>query len=178
MDWCPPRNPGRKRVYVADSSGAVTALDVDGARHQQVWTTETGGGSHGAPALGPDGAVYQTSGTSLTALRDEGDQVSTRWTKDLAEDLVEVSAAVAPDGTVAAPKRPRSRGVWTSAAVDVSHRMYFGTRRGHVFGYSPDGTQLFDIDSGETIDSHPALTGDGALVVGATSGVLYATADD
>jgi hypothetical protein len=33
---------------------------------------------------------------------------------------------------------------------------------------------LFDVDLGAPIDSYPALTGDGTLIVGATDGTLAA----
>jgi len=72
----------------------------------------------------------------------------------------------------------RSVGVWTAVAVDGAHRSYFGTRSGHVYGFAPDGTTLFDLDVGATVDSYPALTADGALVVGVTDGRLLAVADD
>ncbi len=72
----------------------------------------------------------------------------------------------------------RSVGVWTAPAVDGAHRSYFGTRNGHVYGFGPDGTRLFDLDVGATVDSYPALTADGALVIGVTDGRLLAIADD
>ncbi len=39
---------------------------------------------------------------------------------------------------------------------------------------------LFDLDAGPdaTVDSYPALTGDGALIVGDTTGLVRAVADD
>ncbi|MDZ4826088.1 MAG: PQQ-binding-like beta-propeller repeat protein [Actinomycetota bacterium] len=72
----------------------------------------------------------------------------------------------------------RSIGVWTAPVVDAAHRVYFGTRHGHVYGFAPDGDELFDIDVGATVDSYPALTADGALIVGVTDGRLLAIADD
>ncbi|MGH9165435.1 MAG: polysaccharide deacetylase family protein [Acidimicrobiales bacterium] len=72
----------------------------------------------------------------------------------------------------------RSVGVWTSPVVDGSHRSYAGTRDGHVLGFAPDGTGLFDLPVGATVDSYPALTADGALIVGVTDGRLLAVADD
>jgi peptidoglycan/xylan/chitin deacetylase (PgdA/CDA1 family)/outer membrane protein assembly factor BamB len=81
-------------------------------------------------------------------------------------------------GNGARTRSARSIGVWTAPAVDGAHRVYFGTRHGHIHGFAPDGHQLFDIDVGATVDSYPALTADGALIVGVTDGRLLAIADD
>lgn len=40
------------------------------------------------------------------------------------------------------------------------------------------GRLLWQIETGATVDSYPALTGDGALVVGVSDGRLLAIADD
>ena len=70
--------------------------------------------------------------------------------------------------------RLRSVGVWTAPAVDARHDVYFGTRPGHVYGFDARGQKLFDIDTGATVDSYPALAADGTLLIGSESGVLYA----
>ncbi|MGH9181902.1 MAG: PQQ-binding-like beta-propeller repeat protein, partial [Acidimicrobiales bacterium] len=84
-------------------------------------------------------------------------------------------ARIQGEGPIASP---RSVGVWTAPAVDGAHRSYFGTRGGHVYGFAPDGTRLFDLGVGATVDSYPALTADGALIIGVTDGRLLAIADD
>lgn len=68
----------------------------------------------------------------------------------------------------------RSVGVWTAPAVDARHDVYFGTRTGHIYGFSPTGRKLLDIDTGATVDSNPALAPDGTLLIGSESGTLYA----
>lgn len=68
----------------------------------------------------------------------------------------------------------RSVGIWTAPAVDRHHNVYFGTRPGHIYGFDDRGRQLFDIDTAATVDSNPALAGDGTLLIGSESGVLYA----
>ncbi|MFN2507021.1 MAG: PQQ-binding-like beta-propeller repeat protein [Acidimicrobiales bacterium] len=52
--------------------------------------------------------------------------------------------------------------------------VYFGTVVGHVYGFGPDGRRLFDFDTGATVDSYPALGGDGTLYIGSANGTLYA----
>ena len=66
--------------------------------------------------------------------------------------------------------------IWTSIVVDGDHRVYFGGQDGHVYGYAPRGERLFDVDVGGPVDSYPALTADGVLVVGSRNGVLTAIA--
>jgi outer membrane protein assembly factor BamB len=72
------------------------------------------------------------------------------------------------------PSKSRSVGVWTSPAIDRNGNLYVGTRLGHIYGFTASGSRLFDIDTKETVDSYPALTGDGALIIGSSNGVLYA----
>ncbi len=67
-------------------------------------------------------------------------------------------------------------GVWTSPAVDSVGNVYFGTVVGHVYGFGADGRRLFDLDTGATVDSYPALGPDGTLYIGSTNGLLYAVA--
>lgn len=75
------------------------------------------------------------------------------------------------------PKSARSSvgvGVWTAPVSDAAGDLYVGTASGRVEGYRSDGTRLFDLDTGSTVDSYPALGGDGTLYVGSNSGTLYA----
>jgi hypothetical protein len=52
--------------------------------------------------------------------------------------------------------------------------VYFGTQQGHLLGVAPDGSVLFDLALGSPIDAYPALTADGALIVGDRDGGLTA----
>ena len=79
-------------------------------------------------------------------------------------------------GLLRTPQR-KSAGVWTSPAVDADGNVYFGTRRGHVHGFAPSGRRLFDIDTGATVDSYPAITADGTLLIGSADGTLLAVRD-
>jgi outer membrane protein assembly factor BamB len=72
------------------------------------------------------------------------------------------------------PSRSRSVGIWTSPAIDRNGNTYVGTRLGHIYGFTAAGTRLFDINTKDTVDSYPALTGDGALIIGSSNGSLYA----
>ena len=65
-------------------------------------------------------------------------------------------------------------GIWTSAAVDSHHDVYYGATSGDVFGYGADGKQLFDLKVDGKVDSYPALAADGTLLIGTEAGTLYA----
>lgn len=223
-------------AVVGSSDGTVRAYDVARGGHRLLWALTVGGSSYGSVALSPvdPGRVYQTAGRELIAI----DRGRVAWKRTLPE-LIEVSPAVAPDGTVVVgdndpyeyafrpdghrawtyfhgadtysspvvtddgttwfgdhrayvsgvdvatgslrarfrgePVQPRGGntvGVWTSPVIDSAHDVYWGTRLGHIYGRSPAGAVLFDIPTGATIDSYPALTADGLLVVGVTDGRL------
>ncbi len=64
--------------------------------------------------------------------------------------------------------------IWTAPLVDSAGDVYYGTNGGTVYGYSPRGTQLFAIQTGKTVDSYPALSAAGDLLIGSGSGYLYA----
>jgi peptidoglycan/xylan/chitin deacetylase (PgdA/CDA1 family) len=134
--------------------------------------------------VGPDGVErwryrrvamsFSSPATTETGLVVEGDHRS-------GVDVLD-AATGRPVGRLqgdgARTRTARSIGVWTAPLVDGAHRVYFGTRHGHVHGFAPDGAQLFDIDVGATVDAYPALTADGALIIGVTDGRLLAIADD
>jgi outer membrane protein assembly factor BamB len=66
------------------------------------------------------------------------------------------------------------KGIWGAQAIDSRGNVYFGTQGGDIYGYSGAGRQLFQLKASGPIDSYPALTGSGVLLIGAESGTLYA----
>lgn len=64
--------------------------------------------------------------------------------------------------------------LWAAQAIDRSGDVYFGTQGHTVEGYTASGHQLFDVAVSGAVDSYPALTGTGQLVVGDQKGILYA----
>jgi outer membrane protein assembly factor BamB len=64
--------------------------------------------------------------------------------------------------------------VWTAPAVDRDGDLYAGTKAGHITGFRADGSQLFDIQADDVVDSYPAIAGDGTLLIGSSNGILYA----
>jgi outer membrane protein assembly factor BamB len=79
------------------------------------------------------------------------------------------------DGKLVARVGVESRpGVWTAPAVDSRHDVYFGTVAGAVLGYDASGKRLFELKTGGSVDSYPALAADGTLLIGSADGTLYA----
>ncbi|WIV54403.1 PQQ-binding-like beta-propeller repeat protein [Amycolatopsis nalaikhensis] len=166
------------RVYVGDVTGTVTAK----------------------------GRLYTTADNALVAIDDKGSSSAIAWRADPHDDLVEVSAGLAPDGTALLGTNGHDEGayrlayvadhsgtvhvfdvgagretgtfgrvgaqIWSSTVVDRAYRLYFGGQNGHAYGFGADGTRLFDVDLGGPVDSYPALTADGALVIGSRDGLL------
>jgi outer membrane protein assembly factor BamB len=229
-------------VVVATTDGLLLGLRPTGSGPGEEWRTDLGEPSYGSPVLSTDGATaYQTVTSGVVAV--EAGEVRWRWR--VPREIVEVSAAVAPDGTVVVGTNdpyeyglgPRdgslrwrfrrgfwtysspgvtrdgiayfgdhgnrvtgldvtsgdlvfsyqgSRrdtrvggvGIWTSVLVDAGHTTYVGTRQGLVYAVDRHAHQLWSYDAGSTVDSYPALTGDGLLVIGATDGRLLGFADE
>lgn len=223
-----------RRVYVGDTGGGVTALDLTpGGGHRRAWTLSVGPSSYGSVVTDGAGRLYTTSGSGLVAVDDLGSAGTVAWTADPKDTISEVSAGLGPDGTAllgtngtaewayhrdgspawhagrvitysspgvtddglayvadhsgrvqvltvatgevrATYQLAPPQQIWTAVAVDRAHRLYFATLNGHVMGAAADGSLLFDVDLGSSIYAYPALTGDGALLVGSRDGELVA----
>ncbi len=145
-------------IVVASNDPFTYGIGPDGVER---WRHRRGALSFSSPATTETGLVYAGDHQGGVAVLD-------------ARTGERVARYQAPWPTA----QVRSVGVWTAPLIDGVHRVYFGTRHGHILGFAPDGTRLFDITTGATVDSYPALTADGALVVGVTDGRLLAIADD
>ncbi|WP_326565221.1 PQQ-binding-like beta-propeller repeat protein [Amycolatopsis rhabdoformis] len=228
-----PVSVNGQRVYLGAGDGSVSALDVTATGgHHLAWTVDAGTTSYGSVVTDGKGRVYTTADSALIALDDRGGSGRVAWRADPHDDLTEVSAGLAPDGTVLlgtngraewayhpdgtlawqAPRvitysspavtpsglayvadhsgqvhvfdvhtgravadyGPIGAQIWSSTVVDPAHHLYFGGENGHAYGFGPDGGRLFDVDLGGKVDSYPALTGDGALVIGSRNGLVTA----
>lgn len=148
-------------VSPAVSSAGVTILGTDdgfeygvSAAGKQLWKHSIGTFSYSSPAVISDGTAYF------------GDNKGA---------LTVLSAA---DGHVlrtfdATPGAVKPGNIWTAPLIDSAGDVYYGTNDGHVYGFGPTGTMLFDVSTGKTVASYPALTGDGGLLIGSDDGSLY-----
>lgn len=139
-----PASVDGKRVYVGDLSGHVSAVDV-GTR-SLLWTVTVGRVSYGSVVT--DGSrVYTTADAGVTAV-DAGGAV--RWQRDPGDDITEVSAGLAADGTV-----------------------LLGTNGSREWAYHPDGTAAWSVPRYITYSS-PAVTASGLAYVGDHGGTVTA----
>lgn len=223
-------------VVVGDSSGGLLGLRPTPTGPGVTWRLALDEQTYGSPVLSADGrTTYQLVQSGVVAVRHG----RLRWRWRVPSQIVEVSPAVAPDGTVvigtndpfeygldphdghplwrfrrdfwsySSPGVTRDgiayfgdhdnrirgvdaatghllfsflgttehligggAGIWTSILVDAHHTVYAGTRQGLVYAVDRDGNLLWTLRTGSTVDSYPALAGDGALLIGTTGGEL------
>lgn len=74
-------------------------------------------------------------------------------------------------------REPRTASIWTAPAVDARGDAYIATQTGWIYGFGPDGRQLFALNAGSAINSYPAIGGDGTLYFATVRGDLFAIAD-
>jgi len=185
-------------TVVAAAEDAVVGVTDRGDHAEPLWRWRAPATVEVSPAVGPDGTVVIGLNDDYVYGLGADGTLRWRWQKG---DWSYSSAAVTPAGrayvgdhlgfldvldaaTGSLIRRlatiPKSEphaggvGVWTSPAVDSVGDVYFGTVVGHVYGFGPDGRQLFDLDTGATVDSYPALGPDGTLYIGSANGRLYA----
>jgi outer membrane protein assembly factor BamB len=145
-----PASVDGHRVYVGDVSGTVTAIDVS-ANHppRTAWAVKVGSVSYGSVVVGDNGRLYTTADSSLVAIDDHGTYAGIAWTGDPHDDVTEVSAGLAPDGTA-----------------------LLGTNGRSEWAYHPDGTIAWQSPRVITYSS-PSVTDDGLAVVADHSGTVH-----
>jgi outer membrane protein assembly factor BamB len=182
-------------IYVtADDS--LYALRDDGSKASDAWKFATRGAIEVSASVAADGTIvvgtndayeygvspqgkvvwkyprkvfsYSTPAVPSNGLAYFGDN-------DGYVDVVHANtgAVVGRYNGTARPLSSAGDGVWTAPLVDAHDDVYFGTAAGHVFGYTYTGRRLFNLSVGATVDSYPALTDTGDLVIGASNGTLY-----
>jgi outer membrane protein assembly factor BamB len=130
------------------------AVNADGSLR---WKYQKNAETYGSPAITPTGKVIF------------GDHRGFIPTLDLISGK---EIALAKGETK--HSRSRSVGIWTSPAIDGKGNIYVGTRLGHIYGFAAGGARLFDIDTQDTVDSYPAISADGTLLIGSSNAMLYA----
>lgn len=183
-----PAIAGQHRVYVADLSGGLAALDVSAATPRIVWQTKVGGPDYASPSIGPNGTIYTAADHDLVAVRDLGSSAAVLWRLHTGK-LIEVSNGVAPDGTVVLGTngdcqygvRPDGRVAWSfeianntysSSTAAASGLAYFGDNNGRV--------RVVDTRTGEVTRTVGPLGSGGkdvwtAVVVDAHGNFYWAT---
>lgn len=136
------------RVYIQEMGGRLHALVLRGRAHPRtLWSRDIGSTSYGSPALGGGDAVYATVDDELVSVTARG---RVRW-RFAARAIVEVSPAVAPDGTVV-----------------------LGTNDRFQYGVGPDGRERWRYPREDLTYSSPGITADGTAYFGDHRGFLNA----
>ncbi|WP_375503171.1 PQQ-binding-like beta-propeller repeat protein [uncultured Jatrophihabitans sp.] len=143
-----PAIAGHDRVYVADLSGRVVALDVSGPAPRIAWQLDVGGPDYASPSVGQNGTVYTAADHDLVAVRDLGSRGAVLWTLHTRK-LVEVSNAVGPNGVVV-----------------------LGTNNDHEFGVAPSGHVAWSRDINDYTYSSSVATNGGLAYFGDNTGRL------
>lgn len=174
-------------VTTADKSvAAVIDHGTDGVvawRHATTATIEV------SPSVGPNGDVYVTANDgSVYRLSANG---ALKWRRHIGQESYS-SSSVSADGILyfgdnagdlnvvrAATGVPLlvdhgRKGIWSAQVVDARGDVYFGTQGREIYGFGPSGRRLFTVEASSAIDSYPALSATGTLVIGDEAGMLYA----
>ena len=145
-----PASVDGHRIYVGDTSGTVTAIDLTYRNlPSPAWTLKVGGISYGSVVVGVSGRLYTTADSALIAIDDVGAQGHLSWRVDPGDGITEVSAGLAPDGTA-----------------------LLGTNGSQEWAYRPDGTLLWHSPRVIT-SSSPSVTATGLAYVGDHSGTMH-----
>lgn len=148
-----PAVAGRHRVYVADMTGQLVALDVSGSTPREVWHLKVGGPDYASPSVGPDGTIFTAAKNDLVAVRDLGSSGAVRWRLRTTK-LVEVSNSIAPNGDVVlGTNHDREYGVTATGRVDWALDIGDFTYSSSVT--RPDGIAYFGDNTGRvrTVDT-------------------------
>jgi outer membrane protein assembly factor BamB len=183
---------GAGRVYTTSGSSLV-AIDDHGAAAGIAWRADPRDGQvEVSPGLAPDGTVVLgTNGSSEWGYHPDGKlawhtgsrgitysspAVTHSGLAYVADHTSRVHVYDVRTGTEVATYEigPPPTLIWSSTVVDKDYRVYFAGRNGHVYGVSRAGVVLFDVNLGAPDDAYPALTADGALIIGASNGTLVA----
>jgi len=133
-------------VFIADNKAEAYSFTRTGHLN---WTRAVGHESYSSSSVTPTGLLYiGDNGGNLNVVR---------------------SATGSPVRVIHA-----GGGLWAGQVIDQRGDVYLGTRAASIVGFSASGRLLFRIPVSADIDSYPALTANGTLIVGDQAGTVYA----
>jgi len=172
------------RIYTTADSG-VTAVDASGAvlwhrdPHDDITEVSAGLGPDGTVLLGTNGShewAYHPDGTRAWSvprfITYSSPAVTASGLAYVGDHGGTVTAFDVGTGKVVKSYKVDGQEIWSSTILDRSYRLYYANQAGHVYGLSSEGQVLFDVNVGGPVDSYPALSADGHLIVGSRNGVL------
>jgi outer membrane protein assembly factor BamB len=175
-------------TIVTTANHHIVDVSDDGSHARIVWRYTTTAPIEVSASVGADGTVVvSTNDRHVYAVKPNG---ALKWRSALGTESYSsssVSGALAYYGDNSGDLhvvRARNgapvvtdhgtKGLWAAQAVDSRGDVYFGTQGRHIYGFGPSGSRLFDITASGPIDSYPALTANGMLIIGDQAGTLYA----
>jgi outer membrane protein assembly factor BamB len=154
--------PRAVEVSPAVGSSGITVLGTDDGFEygispvgRKLWAHPTHTKSFSSSAVTPGGVAYY--GDNFGALRSAS---------------VASGAVIRTLNAHPGDDKPADN-IWTSPLIDSSGDVYYGTNGGEIYGYSATGEQLFAIPTGATVESYPAMSARGDLLIGSANGYLY-----
>lgn len=141
------------RVYVADMSGTLVALDVRGASHQKAWTTSVGGSNYASPP------VVRSNGQGAF-----GDNPGRVWVLDAKTGRVERKNS---------PAAASRESVWTSVVIDAREHL-LGHHRRPALRLRRAGPAAVHDEARRPGMVLPFPGADETRYIGTTAGTLYA----
>ncbi len=189
----PAIDPARHMLVVADTSGGLSAYRLrSGHAPVRLWSRALATTSYGNPALAQNGTTYETAGASLFAVSAVGRVL---WQVETPAQ-VEVSAAIAEDGTVVFGSNDRREyGVSATGRIRwvyrignytyssplglAGHRVVFGDHSGNLNTLDSRTGQLVARDHIHgLIWTAAAVDVRGDIYFASRSGGIYAFAPD
>jgi outer membrane protein assembly factor BamB len=181
---------GHDGLVVTTVDRSVVAVADHGARGAVAWRHALDADIEVSPSLDAHGDVFVTTNAgSVYAYTASG---HLRWHERVGAESYSSSSVTAGgllyfgdnrgelhilravNGHQVTEHRLGSHGLWGGQAVDRTGDVYAGTQTGAIVGIGAGGHQLFRVQATGAIDSYPALTGNGVLIVGDQSGTAYA----
>jgi hypothetical protein len=174
-------------VTTADKS--VVAVIDHGASGAIVWRRQTSASIEVSPSVGPNGDIYVTANDG--SAYDLSPHGALEWRRHIGQESYSSSSVSAGGllyfgdngGNLNVVRAATGvlvrvdhghKGIWSAQVVDAKGDVYFGTQGGEIYGYGPSGRHLFSVKASGPIDSYPALSSTGSLVIGDEAGTLYA----
>jgi outer membrane protein assembly factor BamB len=136
-------------IVLGTNADREYGIRPDGHR---AWSYDKGEFTYSSSVVRPDGLAYFGDNQGrLTALRASDGHELVRLQGD---------------------RPPCTASIWTAPAVDAVGDAYVATQTGWIYGFGPDGRQLFALNVGAAVNSYPAIGADGAVYFGTVRGVL------
>jgi len=181
---------GHDGQVVTTVDKSVVAVSDHGSEGKIAWRHRLDSGIEVSPSLDARGDVFVTTNDgSVYAFSPAG---HLRWHERVGVESYSSSSVdsgrllyfgdnrgvlhvlQASTGHQVSHHRLGTRGLWGGQAFDHNGDVYTGTQSGAIVGLDAKGHQLFRVQATGPIDSYPAITGTGVLIVGDQSGRVYA----